>query len=154
MIIKINPKILECEHKFQCFCRRPYPNHARGCPNHAKKQGCPPQPLINYVLNFKKPVYVVYTEFNIAQHAEKMKKLHPNWSERQIYCCLYWQPKARKAQRQEESKALKQYNLDIVIKSPEAYGVNVDSLMKKLKINLEWPPRKITRIVSLAGYSR
>ena len=31
-------------------------------------------------------------------------------------------------------------------------GINVDKLMKKIGIELEWPPRKITRIVSIAGY--
>ncbi len=152
MIARINPKIIEYNEKFQCFCRKPYYNHPAGCPNYAKKQGCPPdQPLIDRVLNFKKPVFVICTSFDIGNHAKRMKKMHPGWNERQAYCCLYWQPKARKAQRDEEKKAVEQHKIEKIIRSPEAHGVNITSLMKNLKISLEWPPRKITRIVSLGG---
>jgi len=155
MIIKINPEIIKYNKKIQTLCVNKYPQHPKGCPNYGKKQGCPPNtPLINNILNFDKPVYLIYTEFNIGEHAQKLKQKHPDWSERQIYCCLYWQPKARKFQRQEEERAKKEYNLEKITNSPEAHGINVGLLMKKIGINLEWPPRKITRLVSLGGYGK
>ncbi len=151
MIIQVNPKefsYLDAEK----FCCLPYLNHPRGCPNYGKKEGCPPNiPKVDEVLDFNKDVYLIYTEFNIGEHAERMKKLHPKWTGRQIYCCLYWQLKARKLQRQEEEKSIKEKGINLILNSPEANGVNITSLMRKVGIKLEWPPRKITRLVSLGG---
>lgn len=153
MIIELNPEIIPYDKKFQFLCRCPYHRHPRGCPNYGKKEGCPPgQPLINAVFDFQKNIYLVYTEFDLASHAAKMKKLYPHWSEYQIYCVLYWQPLARKFQRQEEEKALREFNLDYICCSPEAHGVNVTELMRRIGVILEWPPRNTTRLVSLAGF--
>lgn len=153
MILKISYKLIGYDKDIQKLCCRPYYQHPRGCPNYAKKEGCPPKPLINEVLDFKKPLYLIYTEFNVGAFARKMQRLHPNWTKKQVYNCRYWQPKARKIQRYEEGKAEALCSLTKIVKSPEAHGVNVDSLFKKLDRPLEWPPKKITRIVSLGGFS-
>lgn len=154
MIVQINPKdisYLDAEK----FCLKPYPNHPKGCPNYGKKKGCPPNlPKIEELLNFNKNVYLIYTEFNIGEHARRMKKMHPDWSDKQVYCVLYWQPKARKMQRQEEEKARKEKDINLVLTSPEAMGVNIVSLMNKIGVKLEWPPRKITRLVSIGGMKK
>jgi predicted metal-binding protein len=151
MILKINPQELSFLNA-EKLCRAAYPNHRKGCPNYHKKEGCPPNLLsLENVVDFKKDVYLIYTDFDIGKHAERMKELHSNWTERQLYCCLYWQPKARKAQRAEELRCKNEKDISLVLRSPEAHGVNVHSLMKKVGVNLEWPPRKITRIVSLGG---
>ena len=154
MIIKIKPELIAYDERMQDFCKLPYPQHPNGCPNYGKKPGCPPnQKLISDVLNLDKDIYLIYTEFNVGKFAERMKKKHPRWTEKQRYCCLYWQGKARKEHSEELEKVKKEYNIE-VIKSPEAYGVNINVMMIKLGIKLEWPPRKITRIVSLGGYKR
>lgn len=151
MIIELNPKIIPFERKIQSLCRYPYYRHPRGCPNYGKP-GCPPnQPLINEVLDFQKKIYLIYTEFDLGEHARKIKKLYPNWSEHQIYCVLYWQPRARKIHRQEEEKASKRYHFDCIA-GPEACGVNVTEIMRRIGTILEWPPRKITRLISLGGW--
>lgn len=153
MIVELNPKIIPYDRKIQSLCLCPYYRHPHGCPNFSKKIGCPPnQPLIDKVLDLRKKIYLIYTEFDLGVHAEKMKKIYPNWSGHQIYCVLYWQPKARVFQRQEEKIALKEYEVGYICQSPEAYGVNVTELMKRIYIILEWPPRKITRLVSLGGW--
>ncbi len=153
MIIKINPKEIPIIKNPDKLCCNPYPNHSRGCPNYNKKAGCPPNVFpLNKTLNLDKDVYLIYTDFNIGKHAERMKKMHPDWSERQIYCCLYWQPKARKSHMEEVEKYKKEKKIDKILNSPEAMGINVSLLMKKAGIELEWPPRKITRLVSLGGY--
>jgi predicted metal-binding protein len=153
MIIKINPDMLMYSRKMQDFCKLPYPNHPRGCPNYGKKEGCPPnQVLINKVLDLKKDVYVVYTEFNLGKHAREMKKRHPQWTDKKAYCCLYWQKRARALHKKEEERAKKEYGLEKVIRLPEAYGVNMNKLMTDIGIRLDWPPKKIARIVSLGGY--
>jgi len=152
MIIELEPKIITFDKKIQRLCCHPYHNHPRGCPNFGKKIGCPPnQLLINEVLDFNKKIYLIYTEFNLVKHARKMRRLYPYWSEYQIYCVLYWQSKARVFQRQEEKIALQKYGFDYIA-CPEACGVNVTELMKRIGIILEWPPRKITRLVSLGGW--
>ena len=154
MIVQINPKdisYLDAEK----FCLKPYPNHRRGCPNYGKKSGCPTNiPALEEILDFTQNVYLIYTEFPIGEHAEKMKKLHSGWTTRQVYCVLYWQPKARKMQRLEEEKCKKEKDINLILTSPEAMGFNITSLMNKIGVKLEWPPRKITRLVSLGGMKK
>ena len=88
MIVKIDPKIIKYEKSIQGLCRRPYRNYPKGCINFNKKPGCPPQPLINDVLDFSKEVYVIYTKFEVGEFAERMKKTHPQWKDhpRDIAC--------------------------------------------------------------------
>jgi len=155
MYKKISPRKIFYSKKMQDLCKNPYPNHPKGCPNYGKRKTCPPNaPLIDKILDFKKPVYIIYTNFQIGKFARKMKKKHPGWTERQIYNPLYWQGKARKEHREEVRRFLKKNPGIISIKCPEGYGVNVQLLMKNVGISLEWPPRKITRIISLAGYRK
>lgn len=141
------------EKRIQELCSRRYANHPKGCPNYDKKIGCPPnKPLINEILDFNKPAYIIYVEFDIAEHARNIKLKHPDWSERQVYCCLYWQPKARKILRGEEAKMINN-KIEKIVTSPEAHGVNLDLLMRKIEIRLEWPPRQTARLISLGGYA-
>ena len=136
------------------LCKRPYCNHPRGCPNYGKKSTCPPKALpISKVLDLSRPVYAIWNEFDFAGHCNRMKAAHPGWSQRQIECCLYWQPKARKQLRAEISIfafSITQYIIQ-VLTTPEATGVNVTATMKTIGIKLEWPPRNRTYQVALAG---
>ena len=136
MIIRIKPEAVEYSRSIQGLCTRPYYAHSKGCPNYRKKNGCPPnQPLIDKVLDFNKDLFLIYTEFNIRKHAKRMRKMHPEWTERQIYNCRLWQPTARKMQRQEEERARKEHNLTDIIGSPEAHGVKLprrDSIAYRL----------------------
>jgi len=154
MIIKINPQEIPLIKNPDKLCCKSYPNHSGGCPNYNKKEGCPPNLCgLEELFDFNQDMFVIYSEFDIGKHARKMKKMHPNWTDKQIYCCLYWQPRARKFHR-EELQNYKGKKINYISNSPEAYGVNVTSLMRKIGVELEWPPRKITRIVSLGGMKK
>lgn len=135
------------------LCVKPYYNHSKGCPNWNKKVGCPPQAKLLYdILDFQKPIYCIYNIFDFASHINKMKNNHPDWSERQLECCLYWQGTARKQLKNEIKKFLKEHDDDMVIIScPEACGVDITATMKTIGEELEWPPVILTYQVALAG---
>ena len=48
--------------------------------------------------------YVIFTQFDLAKHVERLQRKHPEWTERQLYCCLFWQGKARKNLKEEIDK--------------------------------------------------
>jgi len=166
MIVKINPQNIVYAKSFQGLCRHPFYGHGHGCPNFNKKQGCPPQaPLVNEALDFSRDVYLIFTEFNVGEFAEKTRQSHPGWkSERQWYNPRYWQLRARKFQRKEEAVAVKNNNLDIILRKPEANGVNVTKLMADYGVVMSWawPPKHFLEnnkfldnhvyLVSLGGY--
>ena len=145
------PRVI-IEVRFQGMCRLPYPDHPRGCPNFDNKLGCPPrQPLFDAVIDLSRPVFAIVTEFDLAGQITKMKRAHPEWSERQLACCLYWQPAARKNLKLATWNFLARYPNYFVDTCPEARGVNVTETLSQVGIQLEWPPRSIVRQVALAG---
>lgn len=134
------------------LCKRPYTNHSRGCPNFNRKMGCPPRCLtLNELLDLSKPVWAIYNVFQFGLHVRKMKKKHPSWSKRQLECCLYWQPKARKQLKGEIDRFKKLHPELLIVMNPEASGVNVTDTMKSIGVELEWPPKTLTYQVILAG---
>ncbi len=145
-IVQINPVI---NHDSSKWCALKYPGHKHGCPNLAK--GC--QRNITYFDNYydlSKPVYAVYTTFDLGAHVEKMRKKHPNWSMRQLRNLLYWQGTARKNFRLIVKKFLEDYP-DYDICSPEGMGVDVTATMATVGIKLDWPPTKLTYLIVFAG---
>lgn len=104
-------------------------------------------------------MYVIYTEFLVGEFAERMRQAHPEWANhpRQWYNPRRWQPRARKFQREEEKRFLKEVDDVRIIQSPEACGVNVIAFMKSVGIvlNWQWPPEHNLKnkvyLVSLAG---
>lgn len=74
----------------RALCCHPYPGHPRGCPNYNRKPGCPPgAPMFDDRMDLGRPVYAIINEFDLAAHMERMRQDHPDWSERQLTCCLY-----------------------------------------------------------------
>lgn len=144
--------ILIIDYTVRGLCSHPYPNHLHGCPNYGKKPGCPPQcRKIENVLNLKKPVYAIWNKFNLADHVARMKDLHPFWSWRQLVCCLYWQPRARKQLKANLILFKRQHPDLIIVPNPEGAGVNVTATMARIGIHLQWPPKTTTYQVALAG---
>ena len=164
MITEIDPKIILWEKKIQGLCRKPYYNHPKGCPNFNKKNGCPPQPPIEKIFNLEDKLFVIYTSFPVGEFAERMRVEHPQWNEhpRQWYNPRRWQPRARKEHNGEIQHFLSNFPQYTINKCPEAHGINVTDLMKKLGIELrwDWPPNhdhykdNITYIVSLGGKNK
>lgn len=145
------------------LCTRPYHNHPRGCPNYGKRDTCPPAaPLFEDEFDTNYPIYALWAEFNIGDHMKNMKQRHPDWTEHQLRCCLYWQGTVRKYLKPKAMCWLNSYaartSRFIVDRQgvfyttcPEAMGVNVTATMAKIGVKLEWPPRNITRMIYLGG---
>ena len=85
-----------------------------------------------------------------------MRAKHPDWSKRQLECLLYWQGTARKKQK-EQIEIFKKWINDeeyIITTVPEAMGVNVTETMKRIGIELEWPPINVAYQIALAGFKK
>ena len=141
------------------FCTNEYPGHKRGCPNYGMKDDCcPNMPLFYEIFDRDYPVWAVYTCFDLKEHMEKMKTLHPHWSERQCGCVLYWQAGARKihkafAQRT-HADFLPEHQGYWLTDSPEAMGADMTGTLEKGGLSLEWPCRDRTYKVSLLARVR
>ena len=178
MIVQINPKNIEYKQNFQKWCTLPYPKHPAGCPNYGSKRNlkgireylrarvtreCPPTPkLINDVLDFSKPVYLVYNKYALGKDAEARRINHPNLkTSGDWYNIRYWQGTARKQLYAEVARFLEENPGTIVDLCPEAHGVNLFTLMQKVGITLQfgkWPPEhsleNIRYQVALGGYPK
>jgi len=153
--LKINSKDIYFSENIQRLCLKQGGSFPKGCPNYGKKKGCPPQPLIDKIFDLSKTIYMIYTEFKIGKFAERMGEKHPKWSEKMKHNSRYWQPRARKEHKKELEKFLEEHSNMIINKVPEGHGVNVHKLfLRTTGKNLEWPPRKLTRLISLAGYAK
>jgi predicted metal-binding protein len=148
MIYVVRPVI---DSKMIALCKRSYPSHPKGCPNFGKKKGCPPKvPMFDNVFDTSS-VFAIVNTFPIGQHIEKMRASHPNWSDRQLRCCLYWQGTARK-QLKKDIKDFQNSNSEYVVSTcPEAMGVNLTATMKDIGIEIEWPPQKLAYQIALAA---
>lgn len=143
------------DYKTRKVCLLPYSGHPDGCPNFGKKKTCPPKaPMFKDYFDLSKPFYLIINRFNFREHINKMKNKHPEWSDRQTRCCLYWQSSARKYLKIAIKDFLKTHPEYHVTTTPEAMGVDVTKTLKSVGINLEWPPENFTYQVALAGIKR
>ncbi len=82
-----------------------------------------------------------------------MKEKHPEWSDRQARCCLYWQGSVRK-QLREETKKFADKNGMVYTLIPEAMGVNVIATARKLGVPIKAKPDDMIYKIALVGYSK
>lgn len=145
----INPKTQE-------WCCLPYPDHLNGCPKYDCSEKCPPgYHLIGQVLDIEKPIYIVAIRFNLGAQSRRMKTLHPDWTDRQCRCLLYWQGTVNKRLKQEVNKVLVNKKLGNIVEfNPEGAGVNVTLTCFYSDIKLEWPPRKYVYKLALVGFAK
>ena len=137
------------------LCLAPYPGHRKGCPNWNKRDGCPPQaPLLRQIVDLSDPVYCIYNRFDLGEHVARMRKQHPDWSDRKLKCCLYWQGTARKQLRLKVERFLEDNPGLAVLYTPEACGVDVTATMASIGIQLQWPVETVAYQVALAGTPR
>jgi hypothetical protein len=107
--------------------------------------------LFDDVYSTHKPVLAVWNVFDLAEHADRMGEKHPDWSEAQRVCCLYWQGTARKQLRRKIEGVLSQYPWMRAETCPEAMGVDVTATMEQIGVRLEWPPKaKVIQVALLA----
>lgn len=151
MIVRLKDIIFE--PRVRGLCCFPYPGHPHGCPNFGHRPGCPPRcPMIHQRLDLMRPTYAIVNAFDLETHVARMRERHPAWSQRQLECCLYWQPSARKGLGKEITRFLLLHLGDVVDCRPEAGGVNVTETLCRAGIILEWPPKKIARQIAIGGW--
>jgi predicted metal-binding protein len=148
MYKKVDPTI---NYKVRGLCRKPYHNHPKGCPNWGKDK-CPPKlPRFENYFDIDEPIYFIWTKFNIGEHIEKQREKHPDWTEPQLRNSRHWQGKARKKLKEEVQKFKNEHPEYEISYGPEAMGVDCTDTMKKLGIELEWPPNEWTYQIAMAG---
>lgn len=132
------------------WCKLPYPGHPKGCPNFPK---CPAKhPDIKALEGFS--WFAVIERFDLQTHAGKMATRHPEWTERQCRNLLYWQGGVKKRLYE---KALQDFDpfSDVLLKIPEASGVNVFRTMENVGIQiLKTKPRHIVKVMLIGKPSK
>jgi len=139
------------------MCCLPYPRHPRGCPNYGKSPRCPPRaPSLFDHFDESGPFYAVYSVFQLGEHVGTMRSRHPDWSEPQLRCVLYWQNRAR-ARLREEVESFRRGHPErrwVVEETPEAMGCDVTATLAAAGVVLPWPPVDVAYHVALAGLVR
>lgn len=124
------------------WCTYPYEGHKNGCPNFP---ACMKNRADFKLFENKYNWYAVVEEFDLKFHADKMKAKHPEWSERQCRCLLYWQGGVRKRLKEKAETAFAGYNLILTI--PEAHGINVFETMAKVGIIIDKHPDIVRKVM-------
>jgi len=149
MIKQVKPVI---DYSVRGYCVKAYPGHKKGCPNFNKRKDCPPfAPFFDKYIDLDKPVYAIAYCFDFKTHKDKMRSLHPKWTQRQVECCLYWQGTARKQLKIEINSFLVDHPDYEVFITPEAMGVDIGETVKPIGINLVYPPQDQVWKIALAG---
>lgn len=124
------------------WCRLPYPDHPKGCPNFGKKDGCPPTAKFwNEII--EPPYYLVYQIFDLEAQEKRMLEKHSNWSKRQARCCLYWQRGLVNSiifEAKELMHRLVLYSHGVeytILENPEGAGINLFKTCNRVGIKLE-----------------
>lgn len=136
------------------LCTRPYEGHPKGCPNFNSSPRCPPKvPTLDQVFDMRGPFWAVCSSFPLGEHVASMRARHPEWSQRQLSCVLYWQGTARKRLRAEIAafRACLPSTTWIVETTPEAMGCDVTITLRSAGVVLPWPPGDVVTHVALAG---
>ena len=145
-------KSLAIDFRAREWCKIPYEGHPNGCPNWNRNPHCPPNvPIITDVFDLTKPLWFSIVEFNLLQHRTNMAIKHPNWSEKQCNCCLYWQNGVRKQLKMQCRNALRDNLGSIYTLIPEAMGINVFKTARNIGIILKRNPRDIIIKIALIG---
>ncbi len=142
-------------HEAREWCKLPYTLHPKGCPNYGKKDDCPPSAvLIEDFIDTNGAMSFVSVEFDLASHVKRMLDRHPNWSDRQARCVLYWQPKVNR-QLLDDAIDFSYLSLGSVFTlCPEAMGVNVIETAQRCGIPMQVHPVDTIYKVALFGYPR
>lgn len=136
------------------WCKLPYYNHPKGCPNFNSKETCPPTVGLVYdIFDFDKNLWFVIEQFDLKAHKIKMKNSHPDWSNKQCGCVLYWQGSVKKRLNERVKQFIFMGNGNISTDCPEAMGVNVFKTFRKLGLRMKRNPDVVNK-VALIGYSK
>lgn len=166
-IKKIDKDTVIFTPKTSFWCKLPYPSHKDGCPNYDKNPLCPPIfPYSEHILDEYNYFYLIYLQFDFKTYKEKMIKLYPNWSPRQIANPLYYQGSIKKKLKIYIKRIInnlyiyylffcgagikgKSYMLQEKIPSMEGGGINVFQTLQNNNIEFEVKPKNKLIFVTL-----
>ena len=135
------------------WCKLPYPNHPKGCPNYGIRLDCPPIiKTLPELFNLNKPHWLAIVDFDIKSHRNKLQKIHPNWSHRQLSCCLYWQGGVRKQLKQLCYNFTSSHPNTTYSTCPEAMGIQIIRTLKEQHIPVSTKIKDTVYKVALIGY--
>lgn len=146
-IIQLNEVVYDPRARDGRWCMLPYPNHPHGCPNFPK---CP-MSRRDFLDYNGYDWFAIIEEFNLKEHANKMREKHPNWTDRQCRNLLYWQNGVRSRLRKKAEAFSIPFMGDVVLDIPEANGVNIFETMEKHGVVLEKHKPSIIRKIMLVG---
>jgi len=151
MIIDV-AETMAIDYNVRNWCTMPYPGHSKGCPNFGKKETCPPKiGLIDNLFDLSKEHWFAVVKFDLAGQVNRMANIHPEWSDRQCRCCLYWQGGVRKNLKKLCNKFLSSKSGLTFSFCPEAMGVNVFRTFHRNGIMMRKNPKDIVYKVALIG---
>ena len=148
MIIELPSVVYDERARSGAWCKLPYPDHPKGCPNFPK--------CINERPSFQEigspfKWYAIIEEFDLKAHAGKMKEKHPNWSDRMCRNLLYWQNGVRKRLKEKAIKATELVAVKgttyIILDIPEAHGVDVYKTMEQVGVKIVPRPDHVIKVM-------
>jgi len=151
MTIPIKLDHIVLDNRAREWCRLPYPDHPRGCPNYDYKPTCPPQVcFIEQFIDLTKPVWAIVEPFDLYAHISRLRLTHPDWSERQLKCVLYWQGGVNKRLDIGCQEMVSEVGGVYTI-CPEAMGVDVIHTIKRTGLPIKPRPVGWVFKVGLVG---
>jgi hypothetical protein len=153
-IVALNNKLV-FDKRVREWCKLPYPGHAKGCPNIDKSWQCPNKIGFVYdIFDLLMPHWFVIVRFEIGSFAARMQYTHPEWSDKQCRCCLYWQNTVRKELRKVCERFVLSHEDLYYTLIPEAMGVHVFMTMNRLGYRMRRNPKDYLYKVALIGYDK
>jgi len=143
---------LAIDERARDWCRLPYPDHPKGCPNWNRKSACPPAaPLVSEVFDLSEEHWFAVVVFDLSKHRDEMLAKHPDWSTRQSACCLYWQNSVSRRLRKLCDRFCREKPGTVYTLLPEAMGVNVFKTARHNGIAMRRSPEDIVYKIALLG---
>lgn len=156
MVIEIKHPII-IQKQVREWCLMPYPGHPKGCPNYGNKNhpDCPPHSsIITDFMDLSKPHWLIVVSFDLAAHVRALSKKHPQWSDRQCRCCLYWQGTPRSQLRKEAQAFSMSKPGTVSTLCPEGRGVNIFRTCHQHGLTIRKNPKDIVYKIALVGYRK
>ena len=142
---------LVVDYRAREWCRLPYPDHPKGCPNYDHKATCPPRVcMVESFVDITKPLWLIVEPFDLSAHIAKMLKSHPDWSSRQARCVLYWQGGVNR-RLEKACQEFVQGNEKVYTICPEAMGVDVIHTARKAGLTIHPRPVDWVFKIGLVG---
>lgn len=152
-IIDITAEDLYFTERTRDWCKLPYDGHKKGCPNHCNSDTCPPN--VEYKPKLPDKLKILVCKFDMKKYVNSMSMLHPDWTEKQLRCVLWWQGSIKKIMKDKISED--KLNPTIIYgsgsgfggPSMEAIGINVILTLKKLHIPIKAKPTDTVYMAAL-----